>query len=292
MQVNTLADEDILSLLQKYNVKPSKRFGQSFLKNIEVAKRIVGHAEITREDIVLEIGGGLGVLTEELIKAAGCVHVIEIEHGLVNALQDRFKDSDNLNIIEGDALVVDIPKVNKVVSNLPYSISSEITFRLLRESNFEQAILMFQKEFAQRLFAEPRTQDYSRLTVNIQYQAEIEFLFDVPAQMFYPRPAVDSVVVQMKHKFDGPRAKDDSIFFWTVNGIFSYPNKNLRRALMIWLQNIGTERTLADKLILSCGGNPRGENKLRTLSIKQLITLADVVCDYIEKKQIPDPRGK
>lgn len=233
----------------------------------------------------------MGILTEELVKAARHVYVIEIEHGLVKALEERFTNHNNLDIIEGDALVVDLPEVNKVVSNLPYSISSEVTFRLLRELSFERAILMFQKEFAQRLFAEPGTQDYSRLTVNIQYQADVDLLLNVPATMFYPVPAVDSVVVQVKHKRQEPQAKDDSVFYWVVNGIFSYPNKNLRRALRIWLRNIGADRDLADELVVSCGGRLRGEDKLRTLSLEKLITLADVVLDYIEKKQLPNPRG-
>ena len=261
------------------------------MKNAEIAREIVDLAETTKRDTVLEIGGGLGILTEELVKAAGHVYVIEIEQGLVNALQDRFMEYNNLDIIEGDALVVGLPEVDKVVSNLPYSISSEITFRLLRELSFERAILMFQKEFAQRLFAEPGTQDYSRLTVNIQYQADVDLLLNVPAKMFYPLPTVDSVVVQVKQKRQEPPAKDDSIFYWVVNGIFSYPNKNLRRALMIWLRNIGADRDLADDLVASCGEKLRGEDKLRTLSLEKLITLADTVLDYIEEKQLPDPRG-
>ncbi len=257
-----------------------------------MAKKIVRLAEISSNHSVLEIGGGLGILTEQLVKTAGKVNVIEIEHGLVQALQDRFRDVTTLEIIQGDALTVNLPDVDKVVSNLPYSISSEITFKILRELKFERAILMFQKEFAQRLFAKPSTPDYSRLSVNIQYQAEVEQLFEVSSSMFYPKPAVDSVVVQMKHKVGGPRARDDIIFFWTVNGIFSYPNKNLRKALRIWLRNIGVDKTLADDVLTKSGGQLRGEDKIRTLSVEHLITLADSVLEYIRENQIPDPRGK
>lgn len=257
-----------------------------------MARDIVNLARITKEDTVLEIGGGLGILTGELVKVARQVYVIELEHGLVNALHNLLGKYDNLEIIEGDALIVGLPKANKVVANLPYSISSEITFRLLRELRFDYAVLMFQKEFAQRLLARPRTQDYSRLTVNIQYQAEVNQLLEIPAEMFYPIPAVDSVVVNMKHKTQGPRAKSDFVFFWTINGIFSYPNKNLRKALGIWLRNIGVSKSLADEIIIRCGRNPRGEDKLRTISIENLITLSDVVLDFIDEKQIPDPRRK
>ena len=262
------------------------------MKDKKIAKEIVNLGEITKEDTVLEVGGGLGILTEELARCAGHVYVIEIEHGLFKALQDRFQDHYNLDIIEGNALTVDLPDVTKVVSNLPYSISSEITFRLLRQLHFEQAILMFQKEFAQRLFANPGTQDYSRLTVNIQYQADVDQLLDVPARMFYPEPSVDSVVVRIRQNKQKPQAKDDFIFYWMINGIFSYPNKNLRRALIIWLRNIGADRNLADDIIDLCGGTLNREEKLRTLSIEKLITLSDAVLESIEKEQIPDPRGK
>lgn len=249
-------------------------------------------AGITKEDTVLEIGGGLGILTEELVKIARQVYVIEIERGLVDALQHLLEYYNNLEVIEGDALIVELPEANKIVANLPYSISSEITFRLLQELKFDSATLMFQKEFAQRLLARPGTQDYSRLTVNTRYQAEVELVLEVPAKMFYPIPAVDSTVVKMKHRTQGLRAKDDFVFFWTINGMFSYPNKNLRKALGIWLRNIGVSRNLADEIISRCGGTPKSEDKLRTISIENLIILSDVMLDLINDKQILDPRRK
>lgn len=249
-------------------------------------------AGVTKEDTILEIGGGLGILTEELLKVAKHVYVIEIEHGLVNALSHILREYNNLEIIEGDALIIDLPEADKVVSNLPYSISSEITFRLLHELKFKLAVLMFQKEFAQRLLALPGTQDYSRLTVNARYLADFQLLLEVPAEMFYPIPTVDSSVVMMQHRAQGPRAKDDSVFFWTINGIFSYPNKNLRKALKIWLRNIGVSKDLADKIISNCGGVLSGENKLRTLRIEDLIQLSDIVFDLIDANQLPGPMVK
>lgn len=240
----------------------------------------------------MEIGGGLGILTAELVKVAKRVYVIEIEHGLVEALQSLLGKNENLEIIEGDALCIELPEADKIVANLPYSISSEITFRLLQELRFDYAVLMFQKEFAQRLLAKPGTSEYSRLSVNIQYQAKVESVMDVTANMFYPVPAVDSEVVKIRHNTEGPRAKSDSVFFWVINGIFSYPNKNLRRALGILLRNIGSSKDLADEILVKCGGYPTGKDKLRSIGIKGLITLSDAVLDLIEAEILPDPRGK
>lgn len=290
MPVNLLSDDMIKSLLRKYGVKPSKKRGQSFLKNPTVAKDMVNAANITRTDTVLEIGGGLGILTEAIAREADQVYVIEIAPELVRALRALFREQDNIHIIEGDALTVALPQVTKVVSNLPYSISSEITFRLLRELKFDQAVLMYQKEFAQRLYADPGTQDYSRLTINIRYQAEVESLMEVPATLFYPVPAVDSVVVRIKHQTERPRARSDFVFHWMVNGLYSYPNKTLKKALRIWFRNLGVNRELAEPTINKCGGCLKGDERLRTIDVDELVILADAILGSVEDGTLPDPR--
>lgn len=286
-----LSDDEIRALLKKYKVRPTKKRGQSFLKNQQIARGIISAAEITGEDTILEIGGGLGILTRQLVQKASHVHVIELDSGLVKALQDAFTDNENITIIEGDALKVPLPDVTKIVSNLPYSISSEITFRMLRELDFEQAILMYQKEFAQRLQAIPGTSEYSRLSVNIGYQAEVQHLMDVSADKFYPMPAVDSVVVRLKKSTQIPRAKSDDVFFWMINGIFPYPNKNLRKAMRIWFRNLKVEKNLVDVVLEYCNGSPRGDERLRSIPIEKLVQLADSVLTVIDNGRLPDPRG-
>jgi len=289
--VSFLSDDDIRALLKKYKVRPTKKRGQSFLKSQQVVRDIVNAAAITKDDTILEVGGGLGILTEQLVQKAGHVHVIELDSGLVRALHDTFADYKNITIIEGDALKVPLPNVTKIVSNLPYSISSEITFRMLRELEFEQAILMYQKEFAQRLHAIPGTSEYSRLSVNIGYQAEVEHLMDVPADKFYPVPAVDSVVVRLKKSTQVPRAKSDDVFFWMINGIFPYPNKHLRSALRIWFRNLKVDRGLVDVVLESCKGSPKSDDRLRTIPIEKLVQLADSLLTLIDESKLPDPRG-
>lgn len=291
MQVKSLSDKEIQLLLRKYGVRPNKKLGQSFLVSRMIARNIVAAANITADDIVLEIGGGLGILTEEIAYKAQHLHVIELEPGLARALHDLLSKHENITIIEGDALTVNLPEVTKVVSNLPYSVSSEITFRLLRELTFEQAVLMYQKEFAQRLRADPGTQDYSRLTINIRYQADVDFVMSVPASMFFPIPAVDSVVVRMKHRMQGPRAKRDDVFYWMVTGLYSYPNKNLRKALGIWFRNMNVEKSLAEKAIANCKERLKGDSRLRTICIEDLVVLADSILGLIEEGLIFDPRG-
>jgi 16S rRNA (adenine1518-N6/adenine1519-N6)-dimethyltransferase len=290
-QVSFLLDNEIRALLKRYKVRPTKKHGQSFLKSQTIARSIVSAAEISKEDTILEIGGGLGILSKQIVENAKYVHVVEIDPGLANALRDLFIDCNNVSIIEGDALKISLPNVTKIVSNLPYSISSEITFRMLREMKFEQAVLMYQKEFAQRLHATPGSSEYSRLSVNIGYQAEVEHLMDVPANMFYPEPAVDSVVVKLKQYTQGPRAKDDDVFFWMVNGIFPYPNKHLRKALRIWFRNLKVDKNLADVVLENCMECPKGDERLRTIAIAKLVNLSDSLLQLIEGNELPDPRG-
>jgi 16S rRNA (adenine1518-N6/adenine1519-N6)-dimethyltransferase len=277
-------------LLKRYRVRPSKKFGQSFLSSHSIAREIVRLAKVSSQDRVLEIGGGLGMLTRWIAAEAGEVHVVEVEPGLVKALHDAASGFSNVHVIEGDALTVDLPEVNKVVANLPYSISSEVTFRLLRELNFDTAVLMYQKEFASRLVAEAGTSEYSRLTVNVQYHAEAELLLDVSADMFYPVPAVDSTVVKITPRREGLFAKDESVFHWMIGGIYPYPNKNIRRALQIWFRNLGHDKQLSQEVLKRAETHLEGNEKLRSLNRKTLIHVADVLSEMISDGLMVGPR--
>ncbi|MFW9965704.1 MAG: 16S rRNA (adenine(1518)-N(6)/adenine(1519)-N(6))-dimethyltransferase RsmA [Candidatus Thorarchaeota archaeon] len=287
-----LTEERIRSLLRKYNVRPDKNLGQSFLVNPVVARKIVDEANLDSDTRVLEIGGGLGTLSEKLAECAGRVYIIEIDKRLVLALREILSDYSNVDIIQGDALAVNMPEVDRVVSNLPYSISSPITFRLLEEGKFQFAILMYQNEFAQRLIAEPGSFNYSRLSVDIQYLARIQEVMNVPATDFYPTPAVDSLVVRVDHRRDGSFARNKSIFFWLVHGIYSYPNKVLRKALRIWFKNLGQEGNLVDEVIERASGTLDGTERLRGLNQELIVILADILLELIEEGEIADPRGK
>ena len=289
-RVSSLSD-DIQRLLKRYNVRPSKKRGQSFLCSHSIARDIVNLAKLSRDDEVLEIGGGLGVLTQQIAERAANVHVIEIDSNLVQALREILKDFTNISIIEGDALVVNLPEVNKIVANLPYSISSEITFRILREMKFQEAVLMYQKEFASRLVAEAGTAEYSRLTINVGYYADVEEVLDVPAAMFHPVPAVDSTVVRMIPRSSGPFAREDSIFHWMIGGIYPYPNKNLRKALRIWFRNLGLDKGLSEDVLKNLSGTLRGDERLRSINLEQLVSLADALLVMIEDGSIMDPRA-
>lgn len=215
-------------------------------------QRMITCAELSREDTVLEVGAGFGFLTRLLSERCKKVMAVEVDQRLVQALNQRLKDLNNVELIEGDVLKTRIPLFNKVVSTPPYSISSPLLFWLL-ERPFSLAVLTFQKEFAERLAAPVGSKDYSRLTVAIYYRADVELLDYVSRTAFYPPPDVDSLVARLKPKPKPPfRVKNEKAFSELVKTVFSQRNKKLRNAVISFLRKRGLTkqkaRELADSL--------------------------------------------
>ncbi|MDF1538004.1 MAG: 16S rRNA (adenine(1518)-N(6)/adenine(1519)-N(6))-dimethyltransferase RsmA [Candidatus Thorarchaeota archaeon] len=271
--------------MSKYSVNPRKKMGQSFLKSEKVARSIADAAMIAPTDSILEIGGGLGILTLWLARSAKKVTVVELDKGLVKALKNNLSDFENVEVIQGDALKIPLPDTDKIVSNLPYSISSEITFKFLKDVKFDLAVLMFQKEFAQRLLAVPESSVYSRLSIDFQYLGTAEYVRDVKAGNFYPVPSVDSTILKITKRSTGPVAKNPDVFFWMINGLYSYPNKQLKKALKIWFKRLGYPN--ATDIFLSKIGDLDPTLRLRALPLESLTVMADIVQSMIEDGDLP-----
>jgi 16S rRNA (adenine1518-N6/adenine1519-N6)-dimethyltransferase len=219
---------EIKEVLARLGASPSKGMGQNFLIDDRVAERQVEFAGVSKDDVVLEIGPGLGVLTEKLAEGSGKVVAIEMDHKLAEYLRSRLPE--NVELIVGDALEVEFPAFNKVVSNLPYSISSPIIFKLL-EHKFEKAVVMLQKEFADRMVAAPNTDDYSRLTVNVYYRAECRILEKVPRSRYWPMPKVDSAVVELVPRPPPFAVRDEKLFLKLVEVLFQQRRKKIGTVL-------------------------------------------------------------
>jgi 16S rRNA (adenine1518-N6/adenine1519-N6)-dimethyltransferase len=241
-------------LLRLYGVSPKKRLGQNFTVNAEMLQRLVSHASLTEDDVVLEVGAGLGFLTQLLSSKCKKVITVEVDPQLVNFLRKQLHSLQNVELVEGDILKVSLPPFSKVVSAPPYSLSSPLLFRLL-EQNFECAVLVLQKEFAERLAASVGTKDYGRLTVTIYYRADVELLDLVPRTMFYPPPDVDSMMVRLKPRASPFRVDDEKTFFELVRTLFTQRNKKVRNGLISFLHQheiTGKEAVeLADSTIYS-----------------------------------------
>ena len=226
-----------------YGIRPSKRAGQHHVVDPTVLERMVDHAHLSREDVVLEIGAGIGNLTRLLAQRAGKVISIERDRRLIKILHEQLRGFSNVQIVHGDALCIELPKFNKVVANLPYGISSDITFRLL-EHKFEFAVLMYQQEFAERLVAKPGSDDYSRLTVNTYYRARVEMLDEVPPEAFVPRPKVTSAIVRLMPREPPFKVVDEKVFFNVVRALFQHRRQRVRNALYRSFEEIFPRRHL------------------------------------------------
>ncbi|KKG03236.1 16S rRNA methyltransferase [Methanosarcina mazei] len=220
----------VRSILKKYNIKGGT-FDQHFLIDAGYLDRIVAAAELSPQDTVLEIGAGIGNLTERLARRAKKVIAVELDPALVSVLHDRFDAAENIEIIAGDALKVDFPEFDKVVSNLPYSISSEITFKLLRHK-FKLGVLMYQYEFAVRMVSPPGCKDYSRLTIDTCYFADASIVMKVPKGAFQPAPEVDSAVIKLIPRPAPFEVRDETFFLQFVAAVFSQRRKKLRNAIL------------------------------------------------------------
>jgi len=215
-------------MMTETGIIPKKSKGQNFLIDDRVAERHVNFAEISPEDHVLEVGPGLGILTEKLVDVSGHLTCIELDDILAGHVEDRF--GDRLTLIKGDAVKVDFPKFDKFVSNLPYSVSTPIIFKLL-EHEFDAAVVMVQKEFADRMVADVGSPDYSRLTVNLFYRADCKFLEKVPRSRFKPQPKVDSALVKIVPRPAPFHVDDEELFFKVTEVTFNHRRKQIGTSL-------------------------------------------------------------
>lgn len=222
--------ERTVSVLRKYGIRPSKRAGQHHVIDPSLLERIVGYAAISKKDEVLEIGAGIGNLTRLLAERARKVIAVERDGRFVKILRERLRSYPNAKIVHDDVLQLKLPKFDKVVANLPYGISSDVTFMLL-DYDFELAVLMYQWEFAERLIASPGSNDYGRLTVNVYYRADVEMLEKVLPSAFLPKPKVFSAVVRLRPREPPFKVTDEKIFFDVVRALFQHRRQKVRNAL-------------------------------------------------------------
>ncbi len=209
--------------------------------NVDILERIVTYASLTQDDVVLEVGAGLGFLTQLLSRKCKRVIAVEFDLDLIRILKEQLHGMPNVELIEGDILTASVPPFGKFVSTPPYSISSPLLFWLLKQK-FDCAVLTFQTEFAKRLVASVGSKDYGRLTVNTYFRAKAELLDYMPKEMFYPQPEVDSVVVRLRPREPPFQIVDEETFLELVRTLFTQRNKKVRNAIIPFLLKYGVKR--------------------------------------------------
>lgn len=277
-------EQETRYILNKYNAHANKGYGQNFLIDQSVVDEIIEKAEVNKDDLIIEIGPGLGNLTSPLLENAGKVICIELDPKMVSILTDRFSLYKNFELINEDVLKVDINKLindnseyktAKVVANLPYYITTPIIMKLLEDKlNLDSITVMVQKEVAERLADHPGGKEVGAITYSINYYTNPEIIIDVPRDCFVPSPNVDSAVIKL-NVLKEPKIKviDESIFFKVVKAAFMQKRKTLINSL--------TNSKIADKEFI--------ETMLNTLNIDlriraEKLTLEEfgAIADYLK----------
>lgn len=231
-----------IEVLQKYQFVFQKRFGQNFLIDTHVLDKIISASDITKDDFVLEIGPGIGTMTQYLADAAREVVAVEIDDALIPILKDTLKDWDNVSVIHGDILKTDINKIAeeknggkpiKVVANLPYYITTPIIMGLFENKvPIESITIMVQKEVADRMQVGPGTKDYGALSLAVQYYADPQIIANVPPNCFMPRPNVGSAVIKLtRHQQRPVEVEDEKLMFRLIRASFNQRRKTLVNGL-------------------------------------------------------------
>ncbi|MFA6074837.1 MAG: 16S rRNA (adenine(1518)-N(6)/adenine(1519)-N(6))-dimethyltransferase RsmA [Negativicutes bacterium] len=263
-------------ILRKFDIRASKRLGQNFLVNEDVVNNIVSLAGITAGDNVLEIGPGLGTLTQKLAEAGAHVKAIEIDAKMVKILETTIEGYTNVEVIHNDVLEIDLMQIFagqpfKVVANLPYYITTPIVMTLLEKKlPITQIVVMMQKEVAERFTATPGGKEYGAVTVAVQYYSLPELLFEVAPQSFIPEPSVTSAVVRLELRAEKPvELVDEEKFFNVIKCAFAQRRKTLANNLKAFGIGVNALENLSRATQIDL--NRRGE----TLSLQEFALLAN-----------------
>jgi 16S rRNA (adenine1518-N6/adenine1519-N6)-dimethyltransferase len=271
-------------LLYTSKIRPKRKLGQHFLNNPDTADMIVARSNIHMEDVILEIGAGLGALTVPLARAAKRIYAVEIDPSIIPLLKSEIDSHaiDNVTILDSDFLRLDLHTITElnnckltIVGNLPYNISSQILIRLIRFRHLlSRCILMFQKELAQRISSNPGSRHYGRISVMLQYCADIRSLAKVNASDFYPRPRVDSEIVEILFKKTIElQANSEAILHSVIKAAFSKRRKTLKNAVAG--SNLFGNAERAGRLLEKAGIDP--VRRAETLSVGEFVRLSNVV---------------
>lgn len=277
--------KNTIEIIQKYEFMFQKKFGQNFLIDTHVLEKIISAAGITKNDCVLEIGPGIGTMTQYLAENAGHVVAVEIDRNLIPILKETLADYDNVTVINEDILRVDIKalaeeynggKPIKVVANLPYYITTPIIMGLFESGvPIDNITVMVQKEVADRMKEGPGSKDYGALSLAVQYYAEPEIVANVPPNCFIPRPNVGSAVIRLtRHKEMPVEVKDPALMFKIIRASFNQRRKTLQNGLGNASELPYTKEQIA-AAIAGMGLTPtiRGE----ALSLAQFAQLSDIL---------------
>lgn len=275
-------------IVNKYGFRFSKSLGQNFLIDENIILKIIEGSEINKNDVIIEVGPGIGTLTQYLAEMSKKVLAIEIDKSLIPVLDETLGSYDNVEVINSDVLDLDLKKLVsdkfpgekvKVVANLPYYVTTPIIMKFLEEEvPVKDIVVMVQKEVADRLKAKPKTKDYGSLSVAVQYYSQPEIVTRVPRSVFIPNPNVESTVIRLK-VLDNPQVQvaDRKIFHKVVRASFAKRRKTLLNSLSF--SNLELNKDQIKETLVACDIDPRRRGE--TLDIEEFAALSNKISEII-----------
>ncbi|MBD3195555.1 MAG: ribosomal RNA small subunit methyltransferase A [Candidatus Lokiarchaeota archaeon] len=278
--------QEVKSILKSYNISPKKRWGQNFLISKDVLDKIIDISDLFSSDILLEVGPGLGTLTEELIKNTHKVFAYEIDEALYSYLNNKFQDKENLEIYNKDILNVELPTYNKIVSNIPYSITGPLFEKLFFINKPPIGILIIEKNLADRIFYKNNYKNYSRITVSVNSFLDPVQQINISHDSFYPRPKIDLSLIKLLPKSDLSdfitHPKTRAFYLKFIAGIMPYKNKNIINAIILFLKNMEIRNIEKSDLRFLLNSMGYKNSKVYEFEISEYPNLCKEIYNYIQ----------
>ncbi len=272
--------KEVQLILKQLEIIPNKKLGQNFLTDKNIVKKIIKFSDVSQNDLILEIGPGLGMLTEELADLSKKIYGIEIDNRLCSYLKEKLSIYDNIEIIHGDILEIELPKHNKVISNIPYTITGPLIDKIFFNINSPKGILLLEKSIANRIFLSGNYKDYSRISIGVNAFMKPILISDISRKSFYPIPRIALSLIKIIPRDDVHPflSEKDSINFFLkfIAGIMPYKNKNIVNAIGYFLKNLNNIEYTREKIIEILYENNFENRKVFSFNIKELIEISQL----------------
>ena len=276
--MNTMNKRKTQFILKDLDVKPNKKLGQNFLVNTNIALKIISESNISEDDVILEIGSGLGALTEELVKLQNKIYSYEIDFKLFQYLTKKFPKNKNLMLYNEDILKANIPLHNIVISNIPYSITGAIIEKIFYNENPPRGVLLIEESIAERIFSKNEYKKFSRITVSFNAFMEPVKKYKISRFNFIPTPKIDLALIIVKPKDEIDQFlledKERKFFLKFVAGIMPYKNKNVVNALSLFVKNEGFGKFSKNDIYNYINGTKNIDRKIAQLKVDEIVDLS------------------
>lgn len=283
--MNDMNKKEVQFILKELEFNPNNKLGQNFLFDRNIVSKVISKSNISEEDVILEIGSGLGALTEELVKYSNKIYSYEIDFKLFQYLSKKFSNIKNLMIYNEDILKADIPPHNLVISNIPYSITGAIFEKVFYIKNPPRAVLIIEDSIAERIFSKNKYKDYSRITVSFNAFMEPLKKYKISRFSFIPTPKIDLALIVVKPRDDIDQfllnEKERKFFLKFIAGIMPYKNKNLVNAISLFLKRENIGHFSKDYLNNYISSPNELEKKIAQFKVDEIVELSKSIYDLV-----------